>query len=356
MLVRCYSLELPKSMKSIESQATDVISPRICVIFPGALGDFICFMPALETLRHVAFVDLFARGEFAELVPDGIRISSLESPCISRLFRSAPDEDDDDRRFFDAYDEVYSWHGSGNREFVQRLKSLAGCRAHIFRFRPVHALMHQADYYFGCLGHCSAGPEQPAILFRPGAVRWCENFWIEHALHGRAILTIAPGSGAREKNWPKEFFLEVIQWWCKATGGRVLLLSGPVEQERGGIEQLTSACTVASGLSLSQAAALLAHSDLYLGNDSGISHLAAASGVRTVALFGPSDAHQWSPRGKKVTVLRRGVGCSPCGEPTMKSCPHRVCLTEFHPQQIIYELAQLPEVVTLTRLRAGITV
>ena len=356
MLVRCYSLELPKSMKSIESQATDVISPRICVIFPGALGDFICFMPALETLRHVAFVDLFARSEFADIVPDGIRISSLESPCISRLFRSAPEEDDDDRRFFDAYDEVYSWHGSGNREFVRRLKSLAGCRAHVFRFRPVHALMHQTDYYLGCLGHCSAGPEQPAILFRSGAVRWCENFWIEHALHGRAILTIAPGSGAREKNWPKEFFLEVIQWWCKATRGRVLLLSGPVEQERGGIEQLTSACTVASGLSLSQAAALLAHSDLYIGNDSGISHLAAASGVRTVALFGPSDAHQWSPRGKKVTVLRRGVGCSPCGEPTMKSCPHRGCLTEFYPQQIIYELAQLPEVVTLTRLRAGITV
>jgi hypothetical protein len=343
-------------MKSIESQATDAIPPRSCVIFPGALGDFICFLPALQMLRRTAFVELFGRSEFAEIVPDGVTVSSLESSRISRLFRGGPDEDDNDRRFFDDYDAVYSWHGSGDQEFVWRLKSLAGCRAHIFPFRPGYAVIHQADYYLSCLRHCFASSAEPVVLLRSDAVRWCEEFWIKHALHRRAILTIAPGSGAREKNWPEEFFLAVTQWWCKATGGMVLLLSGPVEQERGGIEQLARACTIASDLSLSQAAALLGRSDLYLGNDSGISHLAAASGVRTVALFGPSDAHQWTPRGKKVTMLRRGLGCSPCGETTMKSCPHRACLTEFHPQEIISELAQLPEVVTLTRLGAGITV
>lgn len=343
-------------MKSIESQAADAIFPRSCIIFPGALGDFICFLPALETLRRVAFVDLFAHSEFADLVPDRVRVLSLESSHISRLFRSGPDEDDNDRRFFAGYDAVYSWHGSGNHEFVRRLKSLAGCPAHVFPFRPGHVVTHQTDYYLSCLLYRFASSEAPVVLLRSDAVRWCEEFWIEHALHRQPILTIAPGSGAREKNWPEEFFLAVVQWWCKATGGRVLLLSGPIELERGGIEQLARVCTIASGLSLSRAAALLARSDLYLGNDSGISHLAAALGIRTVALFGPSDAHQWTPRGKRVTVLRRGLGCSPCAETTMKSCPHRACLTEFHPQEIIYELAQLPEVLTLTRLGSGIRV
>jgi ADP-heptose:LPS heptosyltransferase len=140
----------------------------------------------------------------------------------------------------------------------------------------------------------------------------------------------------------------VIRWWRQEIGGTVLLILGAVEQERGGSELLENECVVARGLRLAQTAALLARSDLYLGNDSGISHLVAALGVRTLALFGPSDARQWAPRGEKVNVLRRAIDCSPCTEPTMKACPHRACLTELHPQEIITMLANVPEVVTLT--------
>ncbi len=184
---------------------------------------------------------------------------------------------------------------------------------------------------------------------RPEALRWCEEFWAKHALQHRAVLTIAPGSGAREKNWPATFFHIVSRWWREKTGGEVLLLIGPVEQARGGIEPLLSECIVASDLSLSQAAALLSRADVFLGNDSGVSHLAAATGVRTVALFGPSDARQWAPRGRKVIVLGRHLDCSPCQDATMKACPHRDCLAELPPDEIIATLAHLPEVVTLTR-------
>jgi heptosyltransferase-2 len=87
-----------------------------------------------------------------------------------------------------------------------------------------------------------------------------------------------------------------------------------------------------------------------------MSHLAAALGVRTVALFGPTNARQWAPRGEKVTVVRRDIACSPCLEPTMKSCHHRACLRELHSSEIIDVLAALPEMVTLTRYRAKIRV
>jgi ADP-heptose:LPS heptosyltransferase len=170
------------------------------------------------------------------------------------------------------------------------------------------------------------------------------------------VLALAPGSGAREKNWPEENFVEVARWWRHTARGDVLALLGPVEQERGGVERLKQCCLVARGLTLAQAAAFLQRSDLYLGNDSGLSHLAAAAGTPSVVLFGPSNPQQWAPRGKHVTVLRRQMACSPCAIATMKSCPHRACLTEFWPRQVIGSIASLAPVVTLTRVEAGIKV
>jgi len=101
---------------------------------------------------------------------------------------------------------------------------------------------------------------------------------------------------------------------------------------------------------------LMIRSSVYLGNDSGISHLAAAVGMATVALFGPSDPRQWAPRGRQVTVISRQVHCSPCSNSIMKSCPHRACLSEISPEEVIDALITLPELVSLTRGGAGITV
>jgi ADP-heptose:LPS heptosyltransferase len=334
-------------MKSMAAGTDEGLRSKICVIFPGALGDFICFMPTLQWLGQTAAVDLFARSEFAELAPAGVTVASLERRAIRDLFVE-PAGSDDAGKFFRAYGAVYSWFASGNQRFVRRLEEITGGRSRVFPFRSADKI-HQIDYYIGCLGDRSAGALQPRVELRAEALHWAENFWFDQALAGRPVLTIAPGSGAREKNWPAEFYRAVATWWREATGGAVILLIGPVERERGGVELLRECCLAVSDLRLSQAAALLSRSDVYLGNDSGISHLAAALGVRTVALFGPTDPGRWAPRGQKVTVLRRGIDCSPCPESIMKRCPHRACLTEFPAPEIISRMARLPEVVTLTR-------
>jgi ADP-heptose:LPS heptosyltransferase len=170
------------------------------------------------------------------------------------------------------------------------------------------------------------------------------------------VLSIAPGSGAREKNWPEEFFIAVADWWREHIGGVAMLIVGPVELARGGIDRLREHCLVASNLRLAQVTALLSRSTIYLGNDSGMSHLAAAVGVPTVALFGPSDPLQWAPRGRRVTVISRRIHCSPCAPLAMKSCQQRVCLSEISPAQVIDAMLEQPEVATLTRGGVGITV
>jgi ADP-heptose:LPS heptosyltransferase len=348
--MRCYSVDLSLSMKSLSSSAATSVPAKICAIFPGALGDFICFLPALQTLRQQGMVDLYAKSEFNDLAPEGIAVRSLESAEIGQLFRcEALGRIEEVKNHFHRYDAVYSWHGSGNPEFVRRLQAVTDGRAQCFPFRPSRVQEHQSDYYFRCVSPGTACLEPAVISIRAEALRWRADFWAHHSLQNRPVLAVAPGSGAREKNWPAQFFTGVVEWWRSATGGEVLLLVGPVEQERGGLEPLLGRCVVAEGLSLAQVAAALALSLIYLGNDSGISHLAGTIGVRTLTLFGPSDPDQWAPRGNNVVVLRRDLACSPCGEATMKACPHRACLHEFFAQKVIDVIARLPEVVTLTR-------
>jgi ADP-heptose:LPS heptosyltransferase len=368
---------------------SDAPQRRVLVIFPGALGDFICFLPALRALGEDACVDLLARSEFAGLAPLAVNVASLERYEIRRLFVAGAQDEERVRNFFASYAAVYSWMGSQAGEFVRQLESVSRGRARIFHFRPRDQKMHQRDYYLTCLDPSTRAPDLargfcsgfrptgvleratglpvdlhtanrnsplPAITPRPQAVQWRNRFWQRNSLAGKAVLTLAPGSGAAEKNWPIHFFRAVAEWWRRATQGAAVVLTGPVEEERGGFDTLSDCCKSARDLNLAQVAALLAGSDVYLGNDSGITHLAAAVGVRAVALFGPSDAHEWAPIGERVTVLTRNVECSPCEVSVMKGCSHHKCLTVLYPADVIREIEKLPEVATLTRLGAGIRV
>jgi ADP-heptose:LPS heptosyltransferase len=331
-------------------------SPRIGVFFPGALGDFICFLPTLEALRRCAPVDLFARSEFSPLAPPQVKVRSLECFPVRRLFAPGASADARLRGFFVTYRTIYSWTGSGQKEFVDQVADVSRGRAHVFPFRPASNKLHQTDYYWSCLNGRREKPPLPIVPLEPDAVAWIVKYWAKHALEGKAVLVFGTGSGAREKNWPTDFYLRVADWWQQRTEGEVIVLVGPVEEERRGWEIFLRRFTVARGLNLAQVAALLARGALYLGNDSGITHLAAAVGTRTVALFGPSNMQQWAPRGARVTVLSRRVDCSPCETVAMKNCPHRKCLSQFYPHAVIAELERLPEIASLTRGGSGITV
>ncbi len=342
-------------MKPVAHASSAVPQPRFCAIFPGALGDFICFLPALRSLARAAEVDLFARSEFAALAPPGVKAYSLERREIRMLFVEERDSHADVERFFANYAAVYSWLASAQTNFVRRLRAAAPGRARIFPFGP-GSPQHRADYYLGCLGEIARGDPLPRIETTAEAEAWCEEFFARHDISHRPVLAVAPGSGAREKNWPETSFLKIAQWWGGEFGGATIAIVGPVEEERGGVERLLQACIPARGLNLAQIAALMRRSQIYVGNDSGLSHLAAAAGARAVVLFGPSNPAEWAPRGERAQVLTRCLGCSPCSDAIMKSCPHRACLNGLEPEEVIAVLARLPEVVTLTRGQSGITV
>ena len=113
------------------------------------------------------------------------------------------------------------------------------------------------------------------------------------------------------------------------------VIFGPAEEERFEKNRDWSGATVARGMELKNVAALLSLCDVFLGNDSGLTHLAASVGVETVALFGPTDPGAWAPRGRRVTVVSRNVACTPCAREAMKSCPHRECLTTITSEAVV---------------------
>ena len=115
------------------------------------------------------------------------------------------------------------------------------------------------------------------------------------------FLAVHPGSGSPRKNWPAERFA--------ALAGRErapwLLVHGPADDAAVSVLGDVPGAVVARDLPLRALASLLARAGAYVGNDSGITHLAAAAGAPTVALFGATDPDTWAPIGPRVTV----VGC-----------------------------------------------
>ncbi|HAU37924.1 MAG TPA: hypothetical protein DCX07_09440 [Phycisphaerales bacterium] len=120
----------------------------------------------------------------------------------------------------------------------------------------------------------------------------------------KSYFAIHPGSGGREKCWPLERFREL----ARRVGGQCLFLLGPAECDRWPtreIEALGREFPTLANPPLGALAGVLAGAAAYAGNDSGVSHLAAAMGTRTLALFGPSRADHFAPVGPAVTVLAR---------------------------------------------------
>jgi ADP-heptose:LPS heptosyltransferase len=171
-----------------------------------------------------------------------------------------------------SFDSIVSWYGANREEF----RDAAAALGLPFRFFPALPPAvergHAADYFLR-----AAGGEAPAIprIHCPAAPR-------------RDSIVIHPFSGSARKNWPLDRYRELA-----------LRLPFPVEWCAGPEEDLAGAVRFEN---LYDLACWLSSARLYIGNDSGIAHLAAAAGAPVLALFGPTDPAIWAPRGD-VRVL-----------------------------------------------------
>jgi ADP-heptose:LPS heptosyltransferase len=159
------------------------------------------------------------------------------------------------------------------------------------------------------------------------------------------FLAVAPGSGHPCKNWPLPHYYEATRALAWQHGLRVIWLAGPAEEAilpylRG----LAAAQDhlLLTGLPLTAVAAVLARCLLYLGGDSGLTHLATAVGMPGVlALFGPTDPRVWAPQGKGVRILQAPCPPAPCAGARKIDCPEPRCLQDLTPDQVLTAAAAM---------------
>jgi heptosyltransferase-2 len=160
---------------------------------------------------------------------------------------------------------------------------------------------HITDHLLGALEGTGIGTTTHQPSLRPqGAWTTAARAWLDERGVGGGFAAIHPGSGGKAKRWPVERFAEV----ARALPCPTLWLLGPAEEEDAATRAIGEQVgVVADRLPLPSLAGLLALCRAYVGNDSGATHLAAAVGAPTLALFGPTDPAVWAPRGERVTVL-----------------------------------------------------
>jgi ADP-heptose:LPS heptosyltransferase len=271
---------------------------RTLVARAGALGDLLLLRPALAALD--------AAGHELHLLspPAGILLAEDDSRVVAGWL------DFDDRGLARCLaDPRSAWPGRFppcDSAFV--VSNDADLSAALGRHIP-HVLacdprppdgVHAADAYAAALGAWAVAPLAAVPTFRPRPSAHEEAAPLLARLPAD-FVAIHPGSGSSRKNWPAASFAPLAE--ALSGGLPWLLVEGPADAQP--VARLARvAGAVRSGpLSLSALAALLARAGVYVGNDSGVTHLAAAVGAMTVALFGPTEPAQWRPVGPNVRVV-----------------------------------------------------
>lgn len=235
---------------------------RTLIIRPGAIGDAIVSLPALEFLRS-EYTEVWAPSVNLPLFWFADRVRSIASAGLEMVGvtdTALPPE-------LGSFDRIVSWYGSNRAEFRE---ALGGLPVEFHSALPDAAGLPVTDFYLSQVGATFGAI--PSLPFR--------------ALK-RDFIAIHPFSGSVRKNWALANFQQLAE---------VLTLPAEWAATADGTHRYEGLREVAEWLSSAR---------LYVGNDSGITHLAAAVGTPVIALF-QNPQSVWVPRGSMVEIVELG--------------------------------------------------
>jgi ADP-heptose:LPS heptosyltransferase len=304
---------------------------RGAILQPGAIGDCILTLPLAKFMKDslgLGGIDIIGHTDYIDILSgrtciDGIR--SMDSMDLHRLF--APDKtfdlSDGDPLInaFDDYVWIVTFLGEPNSNFEQNLIYTVNCshsaEVITLSLKPAKSFSgHLTDFYI------QQFVEQSGLSLKPEQVKSNETFIkaTKSDIHkgkellkeidvdaGKKLVMIQPGSGGSNKCWHIDNFLAIAEQ-LGSEGIEVIFLLGPAELDRFSkttLKKISGAAKCLMDLSLTQVLALLSCADAFLGNDSGITHLTAAMGIKTFAVFGPTNPAVYGPIGPNVTVFAK---------------------------------------------------
>ncbi|MFM7416904.1 MAG: glycosyltransferase family 9 protein [Alphaproteobacteria bacterium] len=162
---------------------------------------------------------------------------------------------------------------------------------------------------------------------------------------GRPWLVLGPTANWHRKVWPVERFAELALRLTASDGALpgagIAILGGPGDQERSMatpvLTALPQALDLVGKLDLPEVAAVLSRAAMFIGNDSGLMHLAAAAGAPTIGLFGPTPSDEYGPAGPKASAV---LADGPPGQGAMEDLPVARVLEAA--EALIGQTAQVP--------------
>jgi heptosyltransferase-3 len=295
---------------------------EILLLHPGALGDIILSLPAVSLLRsRFPSARLTIAGNIDHLAPVATgyaeRFLSLATVPLHRLY-SCETLSKEEWSFWKSFDKIVSWTGSGNPRFENNLRAIHR-DAGIASWKPgPEDPRHVSRIFADSLGlGLDTDGELPLPRIHPDAEMMSKGreWLIARGWNGSEPLAVLhPGAGSTSKRWPLPRFITLARHLALEEN-KLLIIEGPAEPGLAGeiSKELQPAQSIpAASISLSLLAAILTMCMRFIGNDSGIAHLAAALDLPCVVLFGPTLPQHWAPRGPHVAVLRNTRNCEGC--------------------------------------------
>jgi len=217
-------------------------------------------------------------------------------------------------------------------------------------YYEAHSAHHDVDLYQSLVDISLESVRSPQLVLLKEEVESAEARWKKlGAQPGQRRIAIAPGGGSNAKlvmpmkRWPLEHYKTLIQKLRAEQNALVILLGS--EEERTLLEQtnVPSEINLAGQLSLRETAALIKQAHFFVGNDSGLAHIASAVGTASVVFFGPTSPHGKKARGTPQQILYRQEVCSPCYRfGHAPACPYELkCLTQIKPEEAMNAIERL---------------
>src|SRR5262245_16996342 len=281
---------------------------RLLWIQPGAIGDFIVSMPGM------AWTKRRTNAVWFEIWSERINVPLAEAPNYANQALALADAGIGryplPKRFFErlqAFDMVLCWGETARSVIAEHHPN-----SHFLPSFPPAGSFHVADFKRSQLETLLGSSSED---FPPYPEIHCTEEDLQFARHlvtndqQRPVAVIHPSASGKRKQWPLANFAELAVRLAAQRGMKIFLAEGPDDallyKEIAGYLAVPYAKDDLVRLkvtNLRQLSAVLSLCSLYIGNDSGITHLAAASGTPTLVIFTVTDPKVWAPRGREVRV------------------------------------------------------
>lgn len=285
---------------------------KVLVIRGGALGDFILTLPVFRALRttfpeiHLEVLGYPKLVELARLGGLVDRSERIEGVALASFFARGGELDESMQEYFSQFALIISYLYDPDGIFQSNVARCSSAQFVVGPHRPVESQPIHATEVF-------LKPLESLAIFGPDPEPRIPLEGLEFPETGRARLALHPGSGSPSKNWAMENWAGLVSYLVSETDWDFTVVGGEVEGEQ--VQRLADLIPmdrreVLYCRPLAELALKLTRADLFLGHDSGISHLAAAVGLPLVVLWGSTVEEIWCPRAPRVEVLKHPDGLS----------------------------------------------